>query len=168
MFFFHKCTSRLIANNHHINAHAKLIERQRERWKGGKSDVSTQCSSFNDAPVSRCCKHSSGYRKHTQTHIRRSPANRNSMSQLFLCLLFISWIPREASKAPLFVSPLTVLCVCHPSLVKIKSHNHTHAHTNTQHPFSQLRIPSGKIIPFRWELFFLSLPTPNWHIWLSS
>lgn len=36
----------------------------------------------------------------------------------FRCLLFISWIPCEASKAAVSVRPLTVLCICHSGLVK--------------------------------------------------
>lgn len=64
--------------------------------------------------------------------------------------------PLWSIKGCCFCQPLTVLCVCHSGLVKRwkkkKIHIHTSMHTNTP-SFPQLRIPSGKIIPFRWELF---------------
>lgn len=137
-----------------------------------KEAVSTQSNKFNDAPVSSCSKHTGAattpfqqwpHKTHThrQTHKHtdRSPANRNSISLLFLCLLFISWIPREASKAALSVSPLTVLCVCHSSLVKIKSHNHTRTHTHTLTPPSpSWEFPVVKLFHLDGNFFFCHYP----------
>lgn len=183
--FYHKCTSVHITNNHHISARVKVIERQRERCRRATvidrgqlerkqrllSPTHLMMHQFPAALKTLVLPQllpNCGHIKYTQRHKQRRtewrPANRNSISLLFFCLLFISWIPREASKAALSVSPLTVLCVCHSSLVKIKSHNHIHAcahtytHTHAHSFFSQLRIPTGKIIPFRGELFFCHYP----------
>lgn len=66
--------------------------------------------------IPHCCRrltsslHSRLWNTQTQPVVIQFPC--------FLCLLFISWIPCEASKAAVSVSPLTVLCVCHSGLVK--------------------------------------------------
>lgn len=151
-----------------------------ERWRGAKvieggqlekkqcplSPTNLMMHQFPPAantPVLPQLLSNSGHIKHThrQTHKHtdRSPANRNSISLLFLCLLFISWIPREASKAALSVSPLTVLCVCHSSLVKIKSHNHTCTHTHTLTPPSpSWEFPVVKLFHLDGNFFFCHYP----------
>lgn len=85
----------------------------------------------------------------------------------FLCLLFISWLPCEASKADVLSAPNCRICLSFTALVKGGRGGGRKKGRAWLLPLPSREFPAAELFYLDGNFFLLSLSCLNWHIWLS-